>query len=283
MTFAQRQINLEFSTSTETVYLEGLRCHAVIQHPGGYASAASLELRVWGMSIDEMNKFSSVGSDMVRIGSMGVKVYAGTVGKAIAEVYNGSLSRAYIDFGSVPDVSFACSGTCTLVDWAKPSKPNTFPGFADAEYLITQLAAQIGYTVNNPDNAHAVVQNQYVTGSVMSQIFAIARAAAIPMQINGKVINIWPNDGFRSDITIDLGPNNGLVGYPTYYPQGFIVKSEFNPIISNGRRINLTSVIPKANGLWPTQNVTHEISTLMPDGPWFTTAVLSPSLYVQQY
>ena len=73
---------------------------------------------------------------------------------------------------------------------------------------------------------------------------------------------------------IDVSPQNGLVGYPTYYPSGFIIKTEFNPQIIVGRTVNLTSQIPKANGSWVIFDSTHELSTLTPDGPWFTTAKL---------
>jgi len=41
-----------------------------------------------------------------------------------------------------------------------------------------------------------------------------------------------------------------------------------------GRTINLTSIIPKANGKWVIFESTHELSTLTPDGPWFTTVKL---------
>jgi len=58
------------------------------------------------------------------------------------------------------------------------------------------------------------------------------------------------------------------------------VKSEFKPTVTNGRMINLTSGIPKANGLFPIIQSTHEISTLTPDGPWFTISKLAPGPYV---
>ena len=81
-------------------------------------------------------------------------------------------------------------------------------------------------------------------------------------------------------MVIDVSSKNGLVGYPTYNDIGFSIKVEFNPDMINGRTVNLTSIIPKANGKAPIQESVHELSTLTPDGPWFTTVVLSPSAYV---
>jgi hypothetical protein len=280
MSFIKRQINLQFSGSNSVVNLQGLRCNAAIKQYGGLMTAAQLELRVWGMTLDQMNQYSSVGANTIALQGLQVSLFAGNVGGAIAQVFQGSISRAYIDFSGSPDVCFACSAQTALIDRATPSAPNSFPGSQNAETLIQALAKKAGYGFSNPNGAHAVIQNQYVSGSIISQIETIAKAAAIPMAIENNTVTIWPNTGTRDGVQINLGPNTGMVGYPTFNEVGFIVKSEFNPAIVVGRQINVTSVIPKANGLWPIQAVTHEISALMPDGPWFTTAALAASAYV---
>jgi hypothetical protein len=281
MTFAKRQINLQFSNADSVVNLDGLRCHAVIQDY--VQNDGALELRVWGMTLDQMNQFSSVGSVQSEVQSFSVALFAGNEGGAIAQVFSGGILRSYIDFSAAPEVCFVVSAVAGLYDKVNPSASNSYPGSANAEDLIASLAAQAGYGFTN-NGAHGVVQNQYVSGSLISQMRAIARAAALPMSVTGVsgngMISIWPNHGEIDTIQIDLGPNTGMVGYPTYWDAGFIVKSEFNPMMRFGRIINLTSVIPKAIGLWPIQEVTHEISTLMPDGPWFSVAKLSNAPYV---
>ena len=279
MTFAQRQINLQFSDASGTTSLEGLRCHAVIQKSGNPNTCDQLELRVWGMSLNLMNQFSSVGMNAALLSTRVVTVHAGTIGKAIANVFQGNILRSYIDFSSAPDVCFVISAATALIDRVIAVAPKSYPGASDAGFLISNLGASAGYTTVN-NGAHGIVTNQYVSGSVIAQIETIARAAAIPMRIEGKTIYIWPNDGFRDTISIDLGPDSGLVGYPSYWESGFIVKSEFNNMIQIGRRINLKSAIPKSNGAWPVQGATHELATLMPDGPWFTTAKLAAAAYV---
>ena len=62
MTFAFRRIDLQFSTAEgQVVRLAGLRCAAIIEAPGGYIPYASLQMRVWGMTLEHMNQFSSTG------------------------------------------------------------------------------------------------------------------------------------------------------------------------------------------------------------------------------
>ena len=280
MTFAERQIDLQFSTSQSTANLGGLRCIATIMHPGGSMAQAQLEMRVWGMTNSQMNEFSSVGMDQVALQNVTVKVMAGAVGQAISQVFEGSVRRAYMDFSGAPDVAFVVSAQTALVSQSTPAASNSYPGYQPAEDIIKALATLAGMGFANPQKAHAMISNAYLSGSVINQLTDIAKACALPMSIENNTVTIWPNDGPRDEIIIELEAGKGLVGYPTYWEAGFVVKSEFNPMIANGRTVRLKSVIPKSNGDWPTQNVTHEISAQLPDGPWFTTAILSPSTYV---
>jgi len=108
----------------------------------------------------------------------------------------------------------------------------------------------------------------------------IANHARFPMVIENETVIIFPNNGFRDDRIVDVSPETGMVGYPSYWEAGFNVKCEFNPDLLNGRQVKLTSSIPKANGILPVQVSTHELSTLTPDGAWFTTIKLCPPPYV---
>lgn len=281
MTFAFRQINLQFTSANgKTVKLEGLRCSAVITNPGGNTAFGQLQLQVWGMTLDQMNEYSSTGSNMVAVQDQSVTVTAGNQGGSLNQVFSGTLISSFIDLSNPPEVSFVCAAVAGYYNKAAPSAPNTYEGSQKAEDIIRALAGQIGYTFENKNGATAVVQNQYLSGSIIDQIQAVARAASFPLIIENKSITIFPNNGTRDDIVINLSAETGLVGYPSYWEAGFVVKSEFNPIIAIGRVINLKSQLPKANGKFPIQYVTHEISTLTSDGPWFTTSKLSPAVYV---
>jgi len=281
MTFAFRQINLQFTSANgKTVKLEGLRCAAVITNPGGNSAFGQLQLQVYGMTLEQMNEYSSTGSNMVAVQDQSVTVTAGNQGGTLNQVFSGTLISSFIDLSNPPEASFVCAAVAGYYNKAAPSAPNTYEGSQKAEDIIKALAGQIGYTFENKNGATAVVQNQYLSGSIIDQMQAVARAASFPLIIENKTVTIFPNNGVRDDIIINLSAETGLVGYPSYWEAGFVVKSEFDPIITIGRVINLKSQIPKANGEFPIQYVTHELSTLTPDGPWFTTSKLSPAVYV---
>ena len=281
MTFQKRILQVQFTQANgDKVDLSGYRVFAVIDNPGGYNAFGSLELRIFGMSLDTMDTYSSTGFTL-NDKKQSITVSAGYEGGAIAQVFTGSILRSRIEFNQ-PEVSFCVSAVAGFYEKSTSAAANSFEGSQNAEDMISSLASSIGFKFVNNNGAHAVLQNQYLYGSVIDQIMSISRACNLPVVIENDQVIIFPNNGVRDDIVINLSPDNGMVGYPKYWEAGFIVESEFNPLIANGRTIAVTSTIPKSNGSWPIQAVTHILSSeVIGDGPWFTTAKLSPSPYVR--
>jgi len=287
MTFAKKQLTIIFSIDGKELYLEGLRCHALIRNAGGANAFSNAEIVINGMTLDQMNKYSSTGATTAQgalaLNKITVTILAGDQNEVIGQVFSGQVLKSYIDFSSVPEVAFVCSAQSGLWEKANPAKANSWKGTQDVEVLIESLVKQMGspWTFKN-NGAHAVVQNQYVYGSIINQIQKLAKYSSIPLSIDGNVISIWPNDGTRDNMVIDVSSETGLIGYPSFNEIGFSIKTEYNPNMINGRIVNLKTVIPKANGKAPIQSSAHELSTLTPDGPWFTNVILSPSSYVSQ-
>ena len=277
MSFVLRQINLEFSKNGEVLLpLEGLKCTALISNPGGSNAFATLQLRVYSMTLDQMNQFSSGGANLIINENIDITILAGDVGGTIGQIFFGGIFSSYIDFSAVPEVAFVCSAQSGIFQKASPSAANSWKGSQNVEDIVKSLAESIGMGFSN-NGAHAIVQNQYAYGSVFDQVKRVCGAASIPFSIEDNTISIWANDGTKNKTVVSLSKEMGLVGYPSYYQSGLIVKSIYNPDISIGCTIDLTSIIPKANGKFPILGSTHELSTLTPDGPWFTTAQLAPT------
>jgi len=285
MSFAIRQINLQFTTvNGKTLDLQGLRCSAIITNPGGNSAYGTLQLKVYGMTLAQMNEYSSTGANMVGVQNTTVVVSAGNQGDAaLQQVFSGTIISSFIDFASVPDVAFNCSAVTGYFAKGNTIASNSFQGSHNAEDIIQALALTNGFKFVNgtgSNKAHAVLQNQNVYGSAVDQMQTVANNAAFPLKIENNTVYIWANNGNVDNVVVDVSPETGMVGYPSYWMSGFTVKSEFKPLIANGRTVNLTSSIPKANGQFPVHTCTHEISTLTPDGPWFTTSQLNLSIHV---
>lgn len=286
MTFAVRQLNLQFTTGGNSpISLDGLRATAVITNPGGNNAFGQLQLRVYGMTLDQMNTYSSTGANMVLVNNQSIVVTAGDEGTTLNQVFGGNIVASFIDFSSVPDVAFVCSAVAGYANKGIPAAGLSWQGAQNAETIIESLATSIGFTFQNFNKAHAILENQITYGSIVDQMQTIARNARIPIAIENGKVAIWPNTGgnpYRDNVEININAQNGLVGYPSYWESGFIIKTQFNPQILMGRRINLNGTpITKANGVFPIQSITHELSTLTPDGPWFTITKLAPPPYVR--
>ena len=279
--FKKRIIQLQFADQNgKIVDMTGYRCQALISNPGGYEAYASLELRVFGMSLDLMNEYSSVGFNLIADKKLAITVMAGDEGGAIAQVFKGSVIRSRIEI-SQPEAVFAVSAVAGYYDKATSAAANSYQGAQNAEDIIKSLAQSIGYEFINKNNAHSVLQNQYLYGSAIDQINSISRACNLPVVIENDQVIIFPNNGTRDDIVIELSPETGLVGYPKAWEAGLDITAEFNPLIANGRMVKLTSQIPIYNGSWPIQSVEHALSSeTFGDSPWFTFCRLSPSNYV---
>ena len=284
MNFNTRYIKLQFSdVSGSTIVLDGLRCAAVITNPGGSSAFGNLHLKVYGMTLEQMNEYSSVGANMVAVQHRTITVSAGNIGSIPSQVFAGTIISSYIDFSSVPDVCFVCDAVSGYFAQSKEIGPLQLNGQANAEDLIQAIAESNGFTFSNakaPNNAHFIVQNQYIAGSAIEQMSKISALYSFQMVIENNGDFIWSNMGTRDTVEVDVNPDNGLVGYPSYWAAGFMIKQEFNCNNLVGRIVHLKSTIPKANGSWPIQTATHELSTVTPDGPWFTTSKLSPQPYV---
>ena len=283
MTFKKRILKVQFTSANgASVDLSGYRCFAVIDNPGGYSAFGSLELKVFGMSLAQMNEYSSTGFDMVALQKLSVTVSAGDEGGAVAQVFKGTIVRARPEFNP-PESAFCVSAVAGFFEKGTSAAANSYNGAQNAEDIIQSLAQSIGFDFVNKKKAHAVLQNQYLYGSAIDQIMSISKACNLPVVIENNQVIIFPNTGTRDDIVIELSAENGMVGYPKYWEAGFIVESEFNPLIANGRMVKVTSEIPKSNGSWPVQAVTHILaSESFGNAPWFTIAKLSPSTYVKQ-
>lgn len=279
MSFVKRQIKLQFSGDNYyDVSLEGLRATAVVTNPGGNNAYGQLQLRVYGMTLDQMNTYSSTGTNFTAIQNQTIAVSVGEYGKPLTQIFNGTILRSYIDFSSIPEVSFIVSASTGLYQKVKHIDDTSIPNTSNSEDIIKTLTESIGFTFINaesPNNAHCVLQNQIITGSTIDQITYLAKISAFAFSIENNKVYIWKNGGNRDNIVIDVNAKTGMVGYPSYWDAGFVVKQEFHPDVLTGRVINLKSDIPKSNGHWNIISTTYELSSETPNGPWFTTSKLS--------
>jgi hypothetical protein len=277
MSFTERQLQFTFSgENTGTLSASGLRALTSIQAYGG-RMGVSAQVKIYGLTEAQANAYSSRISAGVGVSEFSLTIEAGDVGSKLSRVISGNIWRSYIDLQDIPESSFNVTVAGVIYAASGPVASQSQPGEQAAESLIASICAKAGLTLQN-NGAHAMLRNQVTYGSAIDQIAKIARAAKFQWYVVGSAIYLWPANGQRDQTVITVGPNTSprMVGYPAWWEAGIIVRSLFNQEIQVGRRMQVISSIPRAEGVWQIVQVQHELSTMLSHGPWFTTAILAP-------
>lgn len=276
MSLSRRYLTVKFQLGTgsfgdgqsDTIEISGLRASASIMKQGG-VSMSKLDLRVFGMSLDVMNKLTILGKPLVDGRNNRVTVSAGDDESGMAVVFIGIIAEAWIDTRAAPAVSFVVSAFTGLIEALKPVPPTSFQGTVDAALVVSGIAQQAGYGFEN-SGVSVQVSNPYLAGTALSQLQTIARAGNFNCIIDSDIVAIWPANGTRNGLVPLLSPDTGLIGYPMRTENGIVLSTLFNPSIVFGGQVQVKSSITPANGAWTVFSVTHELESETVNGKWFT-------------
>lgn len=280
MTFVKREINLAFvlgegsfgEGDSNAVEITGLRTSAQIARAGG-VSMSSLNLRVWGMPLDVMQKLSVLNIlALQQYRRNVVTVTAGDSENGFGVVFSGEIKEAWVDAENSPDVCFTLTAFEGMTDKVRPVAPNSFKGSASVDTLMSSIARQMQPPRSFENNGVDVtLDNVYLPGTLDEQLRKIADAASCVVYTDSSVVAIWPIGGARGGSIIELSAESGLVGYPQFSQTGVSLTVLYTPSLSYGQKIRLRSTLGSpANGDWIVANVTHNLDAEIPGGQWFT-------------
>lgn len=257
------------ATAGPTVTLSGLRMSAELSNPGG-ESMGALQMRVWGMGSQVMNKLTTIGQVNRAIRTKNaVMLAAGDAGGALSSVFQGTIYDAWADYNSAPDVAFHVIAYAGLDLAVTPASALSFKGSADVAMIMANIAKTMGLGFEN-NGVQVQLSNPYLPGTPLAQIRACARAANIRYVIDRGVLAIWPKSGGRTGALPTISADTGMVGYPALSSKGMTVTTLFDPEIKLGSDVMVQSEIPMACGKFHVFNLNHSLACRIPDGPWFS-------------
>ena len=278
-----------FDDGSTVLTLDGLRSVASIQTvQGGLSPFVGRGLiQLWGMKPSNMAKLSTLGFDIARMGKNALWVFAynGDDSSNATQVFAGTIQTARLNYNAMPDVllELDCYGAGDQQTQAIPG--TSVQGDGDVATMLQGICAACNPPVTFVNKGvTAKLVNHAVGGSAFDQIDDICRAApGIAYTLQGGVLTIWNANETIDGVSVDTGPDLGMVGYPEYNRMGFDITTQFNPEVQVGRFLNLkASQAPNAVSVpgIPSSNLfilmaEHELSSEMPDGPWFTHAHVS--------
>lgn len=282
-TFNKRRIDLRFTlgrgdfggAGLDTVNLTGYRVSATIDKAGG-ASMSQLQLRVWGVPLDVMNKLTILGTGIAQNARQNntVTVSAGDDESGVAVVFVGNMIECWVDTKQAPQVALVVVASTGYVDNLKPVPPTSYKGTVDAAVVMAGIAAQMSPPLPLENSGVQVqLSNPYYPGTLRQQALDCAREGQFNLFFDDTVVAIWPKGKARGGLIPDVGPDTGMVGYPVHTQGGIQFTTLYNPSIVFGGRVRIRSELTPAIGdTWVPAIVTHELESEMPGGKWFTTA-----------
>ena len=266
---------------TNSVTLSGSRVSAQIENHGAPAGSVA-SVKVYGMAQSLMNQFTALGLLFESISRNVITISAGDAVAGMAPVFTGTILWAYGDYNSAPKVSFNFDAFSGAFDAVNAATPSTFPPGVDVATAMSGLASKMQLGFINAGVNVKMPGSVYLPGDYDTQVKTLAEHAHIRaervLSYNGnQVLAIWPFGGSWNSGSVPLvSPTTGMIGYPSFSPNGLMVKMVFNPQVSFGSLIQVQSSLPQANKQWVVQKLDLALDTLTPHGQWMATAYCFP-------
>lgn len=280
-------------TGQNTATLAGLRAQVTIRKSGA-PSMDVAEARIYGVQPEVMNAVSDLGipAPLLRIGNT-LTIQAGNPVTGMATIYSGYLKYAYQDFNEMPESCLQWVGYGGAPGSIVPTPAISFPGAADVATIMSGIATTAGWKFEN-GGVQVQLSNPYFAGTALQQAQKCARAAGINMYLDTttspNTLAIWPKNGTRGGAVPLISAESGMIGYPSWYNNGMVFETVFNPNIAVGGQIQMQSSLgtgvvysnPAAprpqdviaggpNGLWYVNGpIVHNLTSQIPDGPWIS-------------
>lgn len=276
----------QFDNGSNTLNLDGLRSVASIQSVigGDTAFGGRALLQLWGMKPSDMAQLSTLGFDQAKINKNKITVFAYDLDdkKNQIEVFSGGIFVAHINYNAMPDVSLTLECYASIGQQTQMVPGTSIQGNGDVATMLQGICAACDPPVDFVNKGvSAQLANPAHSGSPAQQIADICCAAGVAYTLQGGTLTIWPKDTNADGVTVEIGPDNGMVGYPEYTQIGIDVTMEFNPDVQLGRQLKIKQAsgkplpVPGVPGTFWINVVAHELSSEMPGGPWFTHASVS--------
>ena len=276
-----------FDNGSTNIGIDNIRSVASIQSVigGDTAYGGRALIQLWGMKPSDMAQLSTLGFDQAKINKNKITVFAYDLDNPgnPTEVFSGGIFVAHINYNAMPDVSLTLECYATIGQQTQMVPGTSVQGSGDVATMLKGICAACDPPVTFVNKGvSAQLANPAHSGSPAQQIADICTAAGVPYTLSGDTLTVWTKDTNVDGGVIEIGPDNGMVGYPEYTQIGIDVTMEFNPEVQLGRQLQILPPnvdnplpVPGVPGTFWINVVEHELSSEMPDGPWFTHASVS--------
>lgn len=285
-TFLRRAISVQIvkgdgpfgeAGTLNTVTLTGHRVQCNITQTTGGPSMGTAQIRVFGLTQSKLNDLTALQDADQFMRKNHVVVMAGDAAEVghMPVIFKGQIYRAQADMAGVPDVCLNMIAVGGALAALKPVAAISFPGSADTKVIFATIAASMGLQLEY-SGPSVFLRTPNFSGTALDQMQTCAQHANLNAEIDGDVLAVWPMGGARNIPPLDISPETGLIGYPSYSSgdyQGLAIQSLFNPRLRVGMPVIVRTSLPTqlhTNGQWTIYDISHSIESEAPGGSWMT-------------
>ncbi len=253
----------------DEIVIRDLPCRVSVVKPGG-PDKARATVEVTGMAYADMERLTTLSFRPLRSGRNLAAVCVGDDEEGLSLAFAGEIVAASADFSRAPDVAFVMDAMSGYYPSLLAEGPQAVSGSMPAADFIARQAAAAGYAFEN-HGVTAAVRDAVFNGSPVQKARACAAQIGATLLIDDNAFVLLAPGATRGEEIALVSPENGLLGYPTFSSDGIEVRASYRPSFRLGGLIRVSSVVPRASGLWRVVALRHEFSAGWPGrGRWET-------------
>ena len=264
-----------FTAGGNKITIQGLRSIIHIENAGGQ-QLGTCRATIYGVSQSDMNSITTLAWDPQRLGLEHAQPNTITIhaidGDKDSIVFFGNIINAWGDYSGMPEVYLNIQASVTYQQQMAPITPRLYKAPVNVASVLRELASAMNMTPEN-NGVDITLGQQYLHGTNMDQVYQIRDAARIDIYYDYNTLLFCPKGQARNKPSVMISAQTGMVGYPTFDSSRINVITLFRPDVLPGIPIQVISDIPRAAGKWTANILTHDLSSEMPGGKWYTRII----------
>lgn len=269
--------NAKFQGGNNTLQITGLRATADIDFPGP-PSFPTANVRIYGIKPSDMQALTGLTFQTLTYQRNSILIETNS-GNGWNTVFAGQMVTVVPDFSDQPNVNLQIFAQTLGYDLLNPATPTSFAIAPSYQQVFQTIVQKLGQNLDNIGVTGTFGSPRYWAGTPAQQLRNAAQDAGIVYYLDKLgVVEIGLPGAPRNLPMFVLTPTSGLIGYPTLNSVNLIgAQSVYNPAFRFGAPILIKGSVQKnANGNWIIYDLKHRLSSLMPDGPWFSDMTAQP-------
>lgn len=264
----QLQNNKTFDNGNTTLKISGLRVEADIKNAGGMLGDIKSRIKIYGLSLSDMNKLSVITNNFDQKGQSVVTLMAGD-DTTMTQVFNGFIIQGWADFSGMPESCMTIDASPSYGQQIAPADGTATQTETPVADMMKDLATKMGYGFEN-HGVDGTLSAMTLKGSYIDQARTVANASGIFWTIDNNVLMIAPRGmPIRKGEIPVFSETSGLLGYPAVSSNGISITCLFNPMIRQNDLIEVKSPIEPANGQWLVSALHYRLESEKAGGAWF--------------